>query len=351
MNGERIESRMRGFSLVELMIALVISLLLIIGTISVYMGSVASRRSQEMLASIQEKGRLAMVWLARDLRMAGNTGLTYTRSRIIDTSVAALVPNVTNNCFSSAAQAFDWSRAMLRTGAGNPAPMVYGEDDINGSTVFSGCIKVADVQPGTDMVSVHYTSAEPVLSTALKKGGVYLHSGVGGGVLFQCDSDGAACFAKLTDKRTDPSGTAIFPVQAKVYFIRNWAYQAGDGIPALCRVNLDGDGVVRSEMLLPGVQSMQILYGIDDDDDGVADRYLSASQLPALNDLVGVSEGWSKVKTVKIALLIRSDETAADTPAATLSVAGKAETVPAGYLGKVFETTVAVRNPSSRPVQ
>jgi len=345
-----VRARTAGFSLVELMVALVISLLLIAGTISVYMGTVASRQSQEMLASIQEKGRLAMTWLIRDLRMAGNTGMTYTRSGIIATSVAALSPTVSGNCFDSPPQAFSWYGAILRSGTGNPAPMVYGEENINGATVFSGCIQAAEVVPDTDIVSVHYTSARPVLSAQLKKGGLYLHSGVGGGVLFSCNQDGAACFAALSDKRTDATGAAVFPVRARAYFIRNWSYKKGDAIPALVRMNLDTDGVVRSEMLLSGVQSLQAQYGIDDDDDGIPDRYLPASSLPPLSDVVGVASEWSKVKSVKLSLVIRSDTQVPDQPATSVTVAGVKVVVPSGYMAKPFETTVAVRNPSSRPV-
>jgi type IV pilus assembly protein PilW len=64
-------SRHRGFTLVELMVALVISLLLMAGVIQVYLSSKQSYRLQDNVARIQESGRLATEILTRYIRVAG----------------------------------------------------------------------------------------------------------------------------------------------------------------------------------------------------------------------------------------------------------------------------------------
>ncbi len=62
-----------------------------------------------------------------------------------------------------------------------------------------------------------------------------------------------------------------------------------------------------SEALLQGIESFQVLYGLDRDGDGLPEHYLRASALTA-EISSGVSEAglWNQVVAVKIALLMRS---------------------------------------------
>jgi type IV pilus assembly protein PilW len=61
----------RGFSLVEVMVALTISLMLLAGVMQVYIGSKQVYRSNEALARMQAQGRFALDLLAREIRHAG----------------------------------------------------------------------------------------------------------------------------------------------------------------------------------------------------------------------------------------------------------------------------------------
>lgn len=67
-------SAMRGFSLVELLVAITIGLV-VVGTVtSVYLSSKQSYRLNQALAEIQENARFALEFLKRDIRMAGLWG-------------------------------------------------------------------------------------------------------------------------------------------------------------------------------------------------------------------------------------------------------------------------------------
>ena len=63
-----------GFSLVEIMIALLIGLFLLGGILQMFSASQQTYRMQSNLARLQENGRFALDFLARDIRMAGYWG-------------------------------------------------------------------------------------------------------------------------------------------------------------------------------------------------------------------------------------------------------------------------------------
>lgn len=80
-------------SLIEIMIALVISLFLIAGVIQLFIGSKQTYRSQDALSRIQENGRLAMESMATDIRMAGYVpiGTVLPAAAVTGTSASILV--------------------------------------------------------------------------------------------------------------------------------------------------------------------------------------------------------------------------------------------------------------------
>ena len=64
----------RGFSMIELLIAMVMGLSLAAGVMQVYVGNSQTERDQQARARMQENGRYAIHFLARELRMAGYLG-------------------------------------------------------------------------------------------------------------------------------------------------------------------------------------------------------------------------------------------------------------------------------------
>lgn len=63
--------RNRGFTLVEVMVALVLGLLLMAGIVSIFQATASTNRVQHSLARLQENGRYAVTRLNTDLRAAG----------------------------------------------------------------------------------------------------------------------------------------------------------------------------------------------------------------------------------------------------------------------------------------
>lgn len=63
-----------GLSLIELMVAILISSLLLLGVLELYLNSSRADRTSNQLARIQENGRLVMELISREARRAGYQG-------------------------------------------------------------------------------------------------------------------------------------------------------------------------------------------------------------------------------------------------------------------------------------
>jgi hypothetical protein len=303
---------------------------------------------------VQETGRAAIDILAYDLRMAGSTGLTYPLSPITVGTIHepnAQVPNITDNCFTTATQAFDWATALAATPSGEKSPAVYGEDNIgsDGTPKVFKCIKsggnALPAQPGSDIISVHYLAPNAIPAGQLEAGQLYAKTRLPGAEIFQCPPgrSGENCAPRLTD------GSEYHQVISRVYYIRPWSVDEGDKIPTLVRLAISRGRVV-SEPLIEGISTLQVSYGVDNDDDGYVDQFKTAAQMPALSSPIGLATDWSKIKAVKVSLLAESlsDDHRNGTGDASVDVAGQRITVPQSKFARVFSFTAAVRNPRAR---
>jgi type IV pilus assembly protein PilW len=128
----------------------------------------------------------------------------------------------------------------------------------------------------------------------------------------------------------------------QIYFIDS-NNQGTDGIPTLKRLELSGAGALTTVPLVEGVEYMQIDYGLDADNDGNADSYISSP----------VAANWPNIMSVKLNIISRNIEATVDyndaaNYAYSLGLAGTF-TPAAGDRYKRHAYTQAVRliNPSS----
>ena len=82
--------RSRGFSLIELMVAMVIGLLLLGGLVILMVNSKKNYATQDYSARLQENARFAIHFLSYDIRMAGYYGCS--NDIINDTNIKAIAP-------------------------------------------------------------------------------------------------------------------------------------------------------------------------------------------------------------------------------------------------------------------
>ncbi len=70
----KLHSKQKGLSLVELMVAMLVSMVLLLGIVELFMSTLRTDLTSTELARAQESGRIAMELLSRELRRAGYQG-------------------------------------------------------------------------------------------------------------------------------------------------------------------------------------------------------------------------------------------------------------------------------------
>lgn len=330
-----------GFTLVELMVAMVLGLLLTAAVTSLFVANKRNYRRNNLVAEMQDNARFAMQALVGDLAMAGFLGAVSDPGRI--ELLAADMPPLplTNDCTPGAdgdsGWAFDTTALEFVDAAGGAA-----------ITATYGCLGAANLSLGSDVVSVHHASdlagirdangATPALETT----SFYLRSNRTTGALF-FSGDPAA------DAAGAQAPLWYWRYSSHLYFVRPYSASPGDGIPTLCRAYIDHDAKeVAIERVAEGVQVLQIAFGIDSDGNGAADRYRVDPGADQLADAV----------TARITLLVRS--IAADPSFANVKTydlvgydddgdgsvdeTGEGYTPDDHYYRRVLQTTVILRN-------
>ncbi len=94
-----------------------------------------------------------------------------------------------------------------------------------------------------------------------------------------------------------------------------------------------GDGITW-DVYVQNVEDLQILYGEDLTADGVANRYVTATQAPA----------WANVVTARVSLLARSADRAAVWPEDHVNLNGNIVAADDNRLRRTFSTTITLRN-------
>lgn len=341
----------KGFTLIELMVAMVISLFLLGGMIFLFINNKDTYNVQNSLARIQENARFALQQTTQLLHTAGYIGDNYqswNTTASIDAS--ATITAIANECYNDLNSR--WAVPMLPVGTSLisdtfPAKITAQN---NSNSFYAGCIPAADYLAGTDVLSMHLTGPLAITDANMKGGGLYVRSDLNNAIVFRCSADGCGPPA---DDPTSGSTAATYQVRASVYYIRPYSKTVGDGIPTLMRTYLTAQGTITSEPLVEGVAHMQIQLGIDSDADGIVDRYVDASD-GSLGDFRTPDNmnKWDKVKTVRIWLLLRSIELEANyTPAqASYTMGDQNVNTVMGFRYRMFTTTITLRNPGDVPI-
>ncbi|WP_371366737.1 PilW family protein [Pseudomonas sp. QL9] len=246
--------RESGFTLVELMVAMTISLLIMVGVLTLYLNL---RRSNDDMAntnSLIENGRFAIQVLQEDLAHAGFwNGFIPAFDDLSLTSVPGDVPTA---LAPVCADISSWT-AQDKTNAVGIALQTY-------SGVPSGCSAiVTNLAANSDVVVIrHADTCSPGVGTcdALAAGKVYFQPSF-------CDTDTASYVLGSGGFTMHQRDCATVAERRKfvnnIYYIRDYAVTPGDGIPTLMRSQLDGNSQQAAVPLIEGVEAFRIELGVD----------------------------------------------------------------------------------------
>ena len=314
------QRKLRGFTIIELMVAITISALILGVLTQVYAGAKRSYRVTEALSRMQENGRYAMDYLARDIRLAGYMGCV---------SSGTAVSNMANPVTGWSPLNTATSPITIKGIEGYEASLV-SPSAITGSTaVATDAVLVQFFSPSSAKLT-HFPTAtnaniqisgnplnfrqyEILVVTDCAFADILKATTVssGGGTVTIAHS--TSNNTRNTTYGTYGQNAEVMRMQSNVYYILTTA-----GLPSLMRRRLGsfvtGD-LTQSctnatsstsqgfcvEEIAEGVEDLQLLYGVDTNTDLSADKFVVASSVTAAE--------WANVVSVRVNLLVRSVET------------------------------------------
>lgn len=317
------KNRQSGFSVIELMIAMLLSMVLAGAIISVFVNNNYSFKQDENIGRMQDDTRHALREIAFDLSMAGH----YAELHIPGSVSYDGGLTIGQDC-GPAGEANWMYRAT--DNVTNESLSVTALDNTTNAAVAAAhsCFTGGELLDGTDVVSIKRVAGAE--ATALSANGAYLRTNGTVGVLFS----GVAPTAPpvpVTPPRAD------WAFRPSIYYIRQFANTPGDNIPTLCRKVLRGAGPsMTTECLATGIENLQIEYGIDTTEDGNPNVYLSSPTLAEAQAVV----------SVRIFLLARTTEIDTRyTNGKTFQISNAPAYTPAdSFHRRVFSTNVSVQN-------
>jgi type IV pilus assembly protein PilW len=298
-------TKQHGLTLVEIMIAITISIVLLAGVERIFASSKHTYRVQDALSRVQESGRFASDFVTKDVRMAGYSGCS---NQVPPVNMADVNGDGVADPYA------EFSTLALEG---------YEYADLPVTMTNTQSLTAADVVANTDVIVT--MSASPIdafqlvgnmatVNANIQIGGQAAGLFVPNDILLISDCLAADVFA--ANNVSNGSGTITiahsnsvnignfltktYGPDAMVMKLQKTAYYIGtnaNGNPALFRKRLGSASTILTEELAEGVEDMQIQYGEDLSGDGVANRYVDA-------DVADMA----KVVSVRFGLLVETVE-------------------------------------------
>ncbi len=360
-----------GFSLLELLVTMVISIIILTGVINVASGSLGSNKALENMAAMQDSARFAVDMMARDIRQAGYTGCRayassdsegsmraiYSKSDIFQDQILKGIQGWNANASPNAGMV---TASTVRASTDGSSWTSSGDnvftDAYPQALASSDLLRLWTVEEGVELAQENAIKNEDgtiILTTAratneFLAGDIIVFANCAYRAIAQaCSVNSAAGSTTITiqdgssetcantiegEFDTSQVGAVVTRFAGISYFIGK-RDEHEKTQPSLYRA--EGDAV---RELVEGVESMQILYGVDTD---------TGDDIPSVNVYVTadqVGDRWNDVVSVRISLLMRSFEENVVPEDTTFTFYGADGTSTDGRIRHVYSTTITLRN-------
>jgi len=362
-------SRIRGFSLVEFMVAITLSLIVTCAVLSVFVSSRSAFQSTSGVAALSDSGRFALTFLENAVRDAGNMACGAPVRTIIN-----VFPEPTPLYYTAGPGPALLFQPMTgfeaaNTGSGNsytiaatpgaltnwnpnldaafnslsPAPLPIKNSDIlvvRSSTQGGQPAFVTASTSSTltlNSVPSTITTGQMAVISDCVKSLVFQVTGVTGNVIYHAASGSPGNMsAAFPSQLTFAAGSQVTALETTAYYIGVGA----DGDGALFSADVTSGNALTATELVPDIEAMQILYGLDTTGTQTVSEYVTADQVT----------DFTSVMSVQIALLAAGPPGSAQLPSAsaaayTYNLFGTTVSAPKDTRSRqVFEVTIAARN-------
>lgn len=249
----------KGISLIELMIAMVVSLVLVAGVSTVYMSSKRNYQARDQLSLMDESARVALNALSKHLEHAGYA------------TPAKLPMNTVGGYFYVKGDP-DPSAGYCGTVAAKALLSLKGD----GTAANKGSATQDDLNAYGDAVSIRFIGDKDLFTDAINSD---LGTSCFGGSPNLIDSLVYNAFHVDDDGKTKDSLGNLVPI-------------------------LYGVGSNKNQYKSPivnGIENIQFLYGVDANADGAVEQYMDATAVSAAG-------AWQQVISIQTGILVRSLE-------------------------------------------
>ena len=301
--------RQQGFGLVEVMVAITLGLLLTAAVLQLFASNNTTYRTTNSVGVVQDNARFAQDLLSKELRMTGYRGC-LSKQNVAVTNTLNNAATLTYN-FSAGLRGYNNLTASLPSElsthltedpkplAGTDLLLIQGPSSIPVAIVANNDAANLFAAPAT---STLLKEGDIALVTDCSKARIFQITGLtaAGGKVNVVHSNAGSYVPGNSVSSWDPNNkNDIFGTNAELMSYQTSTYylaiNSATGQPALYR-KLNGGAATP---LVDYVFDLQLLYGVDTNDDRQTDSYQTANNV----------SDWNNVLTLKLQLLLGSEET------------------------------------------
>jgi type IV pilus assembly protein PilW len=270
-------------TLIELMVALAIGAFLMIGAMTVFMQTRTTFRVTESVSRLQETARFALDSLEPEVRMAQYWGLTSRaekiNGRLTPTDAAGIGPATCGN---------NWTINLIQ-------PVQGANNSYNWA-----CAGQAPVETNSDTLVVRHAGDDVVTPPNL----------AGQLAIVSSRYDGTLFNTAATPPGYNPAFSEIHRLMVSGYYVQRQNLPNRPQ-PALRRKLLGTNGLITDEEVIPGVEDMQVQFGLDMDapggiNRGSVDRYVNPNSVIIDPTNAGYNPN-AEILAVRIWLRVRAE--------------------------------------------